>query len=309
MDAPVLAPLWLRVGAAITRRLPAGRYRAAAWLTRRVAAPFLARLPHRLGGSWFVCDPGDAIAAQAYFGGVYEPQETAITQALLAPGATFVDVGANWGYFTLLAARRLGARGAVIALEPDPRMCGALRANVALNGLSSVTVLELAAADRAGTVPLLGFDQAGGNYGLSRMAPRGEEPPGSFAVTASTLDDVFAELRLTRVSLLKMDIEGGEARALAGLRRSFEAGVVDRLLLEVHPQQLEESGSSVAQVFELLERAGFRGWTVDHSPRATRRAAYARRVDVRTYLRPLDARQPLDAWAHCLCARRGIDPL
>jgi len=262
-----------------------------------------------LGGSSFTCNPRDGYSAHAFFAGIYEPQETAIVQAVLAPGATFVDVGANWGYFTLLAASRVGPRGSVVALEPDPRMCNALRANVALNRLTNVTMLEVAATERGGSVRLLGFDPSAGNYGVSRVTSESVERPGTFTVAAKALDDVLVGLGLTRVSLLKMDIEGGEIRALAGLRRSLETGVVERLLLEVHPRQLEEAGGSVREVFELLERAGFRGWRVDHSPRATRRAAYARHLNVRSYLLPFDRRQPLDPWPHMLWAQRNVEPL
>jgi len=309
VNAPVPAPLWLRVGAAITRQLPVGRYRAAQWFAHRTAAPFLARLPRRLGGSRFLCDPRDGYAAHAYFAGVYEPQETAVVQALLSAASTFVDVGANWGYFTLLTAPRVGPCGLVVSIEPDPRMCVALRANVALNGFSNVTVLEVAAAEHGGTVPLVAFDPTRGNYGLSRLARPGMEPAGNVAVAARALDDVFAELGLTRVSLLKMDIEGGETSALAGLRRSLEAGIVERILLEVHPQELAQLGTSTDEVFEMLLGAGYRGWALDHSARASRRAAYARQLNAREYLRPFHPGQPLDAWPHLLWARRGDDPL
>jgi len=301
-------PLWLRIAAALVRQLPVGRYRATAFLARRVAKPFLARLP-AAGGLWFQCDARDASAAQAYFAGAYEPQETALIKAVLVPDSTFVDVGANWGYYTLLAAQHVGARGSVIAIEPDPRMCAALRANLALNGFSKVAVLEIAAAEHRGTLPLLAFDPAGGNYGVSRLADPGSEPISSMAVAARPLDDVLVDLGLTRVSLLKMDIEGGEAAALAGLRKSLEAGIVERILLEVHPRELEKLGTSADEVFELLRGAGYQGWAIDHSPRANRRAAYARRLVAQEYLRPFHPGQPLDAWPHLLWTRTGKDLL
>ena len=62
------------------------------------------RLPWDAGGYWFECDPRDAIAREVCFTGRYEPQETALVRTILRPGMSFVDVGANWGYFTLLAA-------------------------------------------------------------------------------------------------------------------------------------------------------------------------------------------------------------
>ena len=230
-------------------------------------------------------------------------------QAVLSPGSTFVDVGANWGYFTLLAAPRVGSQGSAIAVEPEPRMCSTLRANLTLNDFPNVTVLEIAATEREGTVSLLPFDQSTGNFGLSRVARAQEKHPEGIPVAGRALDDVFAELRIRRVSLLKMDIEGGEGRAIGGLRRSLTTGVVERILLEVHPPQLAQLGSSVDEMFALLEHAGFRGWVLDHSPAASRHAAYARRLTAGTYLRPFDPADKLDAWPHLLWARRGEDPL
>jgi FkbM family methyltransferase len=309
VDSPGPAPVWLRAVAAVSRRLPAGRYRAVAALGRRVRRPFLGRLPRRLGGAWFRCEPRDTIGAQAYFGGIYEPQETALAQAVLAPGATFVDVGANWGYFTLIAAGRVGAAGAVVALEPDPRMSEALRANVALNRLGNVTVLEIAATERAATVELMTVPLSAGNSGLSSLAPPNARGVERIAVQGRPLDDVLAELGHARIALLKMDIEGAEARALAGLRGCLADGRVERVLLELHPRALEALGSSVEEVFAQLSGAGLSPWSVDHSPEGYRRAAYARRLDAASYLRPFQPGDVLDAWPHLLWVRPGCEPV
>jgi hypothetical protein len=73
-----------------------------------------------------------------------------------------------------------------------------------------------------------------------------------------------------------------------------------RILLELHPAQLAEHGTGVAQVVAALHAAGYRGWTIDHSPPAGRRAAYARHARPEDFLHPLDAADPLDAWPHQL---------
>src|SRR5512142_2823283 len=115
------APLWIRAAAAMIRRLPAGRYRAAHWIGRRVREPFWAALPADLGSLQFHCDLRDGLMREACLTGRYEPQETALLGRLLAPGMTFVDVGANWGYFTLVGAHLVGRAGRVISVEADPR--------------------------------------------------------------------------------------------------------------------------------------------------------------------------------------------
>jgi tRNA G37 N-methylase Trm5 len=127
------------------------------------------RLPEELGGGFFRCDLRDSIAREVCFTGRYEPQETALVRALLGPGMSFVDVGANWGYFTLLAAHQVGRSGRVISLEPDPRLFPVLADNIAVNHLSQVTALQVAAGSESGSLTLAGFDEAGDNFGLSRV--------------------------------------------------------------------------------------------------------------------------------------------
>jgi len=126
-------------------------------------------MPDEYGGALFWCDLSDAIARDACLIGAYEPPVTQIFTRLLRPGATVVDLGANWGYFTLMAAQLAGPGGRVLALEPDPRMFDLLERNVRLNGLTTVDAFPLAAgADRA-TRTLAGYAEGTGNRGTSRI--------------------------------------------------------------------------------------------------------------------------------------------
>ena len=160
------APGWLRAVAWAVRRLPAGRYRAMNALPRRLR--FAARLPREVGGWRFACDLRDLTAREAFFTGRYGPQETALLGAALRPGATFVDVGANWGYFTLLAAHRVGPAGRVVALEPDPRLFALLRANLAANGIGWAVALPWRRRTARGPSPSRGTTPRGATGGSRR---------------------------------------------------------------------------------------------------------------------------------------------
>src|SRR6266566_1848196 len=138
------APCWVRLSAALIRHLPAGRYRTMQKLPRPCSA-FLMHLPEEVGGYSFRCDLRDTISREVCFTGRYEPQETALGRSTWRPGMSFVDVGANWGYFTLLAASLVGTNGRVLSLEPDPRLFSILRDNIVRSGLNQVTALQLAA--------------------------------------------------------------------------------------------------------------------------------------------------------------------
>ncbi len=95
------------------------------------------------------------ITREVCFAGVYEPHISAMLRLLLGPPATFVDVGANWGYFTLLSSKLVGSEGRVISIEPDPRVFPVLEQNVALNNLTNVECFQQAASDGPGTVEVV----------------------------------------------------------------------------------------------------------------------------------------------------------
>lgn len=303
------APAWVRLAATIIRRLPAGRYRAMNRVSRRPPSAFLMQAPEELGGYVFKCDLRDSMAREVCFTGRYEPQETALVRAILRPGMTFVDGGANWGYFTLLAAHLVGESGRVISLEPDPRLFPILQENVRRNELSQVTTLQLAAADRPGTLTLAGYDERNGNWGLSKLIDRPALGSTTFQVASQRLDAVLDEHRIDEVDLLKMDIEGAEDLALRGMSVGLARHRHRRILLEVHPTILAERGRTARDVLELLTENGYVGWWIDHSLVGTRRVAYTRSPDPRHLLRPLCAAGPLDAWPHMLWLSPGLEPL
>jgi len=265
------------------------------------------RMPDEVGGYPFHCDLRDTISREVCFTGRYEPQETVLVRSILRPGMSFVDVGANWGYFTLVAASLVGPSGRVLSLEPDPRLFSILQENIRRSGLDQVTLMQLAAASQSGTLPLAGYSEDGGNFGISRIAANSGEHEKLFQVSSQSLDNILEQQGLSSVDLMKMDIEGAEAFAIAGLEKSLIRRKVKRLLLELHPVQLAEHGSTVSAVTEKLQSAGYRAWTIDHSSIATREAAYKKGISTNALLRPFDSSSQYDAWPHQLWLAPGID--
>ncbi len=301
------APAWVRLAATFIRLLPVGRYRMMHTICRHPPPKFLMRMPAELGGYTFNCNLRDTISREVCFAGFYEPQETALVRSLLQPGMSFVDVGANWGYFTLLAASLVGRRGRVLSLEPDPRLFQILKENIDRNRLDQVMALQLAAASESGTLTLAGYDEGSDNFGVSRLVTGDGEGKGLFQVKADSLDSILEQHDLHSVDLLKMDIEGGEVLALAGLEESLQKRRVKRLLLELHPAQIAELGSSANTLMRKLQAAGYVAQTIDHSSRATRRAAYNKAKDPASWLRPFTIFDELDAWPHQLWTAPGVE--
>jgi len=296
-------PWWVDPAAELIQRLPAGRYRVLNWIGRRGADPFWARMPAELGSLFFRCDLRDGIMREVCLTGRYEPQETALLQQILRSGMTFVDVGANWGYFTLCAAHLVGRTGRVVSMEVDPRACRTLRANIERNKLEAVTLLEIAASDAPGVLRLHEYEPCAnesGNFGLTGAEAKGNSHR-QFDVAASPIDDVLDRAGIAQVDLLKMDIEGSEGRALAGLRRALGDRRIKFLLLEVHPQYLRDQGTSVERIVADLRGYGYRAWKIDHSPSAHRRIASGK-MEITSALTPLADMDDLGPWPHLLWA-------
>jgi FkbM family methyltransferase len=303
IDTPLAGtPIWVSAAAAVIRRLPAGRIRAMNWVGGQQLDPFWTKLPTDLGSLSFQCDLRDGLMREVCFTGRYEPQETAVLRHLLHPGMTFVDVGANWGYFTLIGAHLVGSTGRVLSVEADPRAARTLRANVGRNALQSVQVYDIAASDGPGLLTFQEYEpeaRDSGNFGVAQSmgVVSGRR---YFKVASRALDDVLDEAGVTRVHVMKMDIEGGEARAIAGLRRRLSANLIDCISMEVHPDHLRDLGSSAPQVIAELRGHGYRPWRIDHS-RAAFRAAAATGASVPAMLTPLDGDgRDLGDWPHLL---------
>jgi FkbM family methyltransferase len=294
----VAPPSWIRALGAVVRRMPRGRYRLVSSL-RASAQPFVATLAGDAGGARFGCDLSDEIAREVCLTGCYEPPVTRLLQRRLHVGAVMVDVGANWGYFTLVAAAAVGRSGRVLALEPDPRQFERLVENIRLNNFSHVTATSSAAAACPGSAVLAGYREQSGNRGVSRIDAAASEP--RFDVECIAVDDLT--INFPRVDVVKIDVEGAELDVLRGMECGLARERYRAILLELHPDLLRQQAIDPDTCLRLLADAGYRGWTIDQSRRVYTRAADAP-VPAQELLRPLDdwSRHP---WPHLLWLAPG----
>jgi len=299
------APPAVRALSRVLRWMPVGRYRLIYESRRFAIAPFVARLPPDLGGLSFHCDLRDSVAREVCYTGRYEPQETQLASRMLHEGDVFVDVGANWGYFTLAAAHWVGPSGRVLAFEPEPRLFRLLRMNVAQNALKQVQTRRLAIADRSRRVPFTAFVASGDNWGQSRAA---HGTVVDFVADAAALDDVLDGAGVGRVTLTKIDVEGGEAAALAGMQRGLQAGRYTYVLIECHPSLLQQRGHGEEDTLRPLVDARYRLWTIPHTPQLHRLAARGK-LSTGELLRPYVRGAFASSWPHVLAAAPGApDP-
>lgn len=187
-----------------------------------------------------------------YVCGSFEPNEFNFLDGLLKPGMVFVDVGANDGYYTLFASRRVGPGGRVVSVEPSSRERGHLERNLARNGIGNVEIVPAALGAAAGHADLhLAHGVHTGHNTLGRFAHDDVVPARVERVPLETLDAVVTRLALPRVDVIKIDVEGGEANVIAGARAML-AKMRPVLMMEVSDGALQAQGSSEAALLEML---------------------------------------------------------
>jgi FkbM family methyltransferase len=191
-------------------------------------------------------------ATGAHPGYALETTEPVLQAALgdhLRPGDVFYDLGASVGFFTLLAAKLVGPDGAVVAFEPDPRNAAVLRANVERDGLGNVTVVEQGVSRASGSVRFAMVDSTASHF--ARGGEAGIEVP------VTSLDDFLARGGHRPPTLVKLDIEGEEVRALRGAR-GLLTGVRPTVISGVHQteQTIREPVSATGYSLTMLEDEG-----------------------------------------------------
>ena len=168
---------------------------------------------------------------------------------LLRPGDLLVDVGANFGFWALAAARR-GCR--VIAVEPVPDTRARLAANAARNGLAErVETVAEALSDSDDTLTIA---VPGGESGQATAHPGDGVDIASFSVPARTLDDLLGD---RPVRFLKIDVEGHEPAVLRGARRVLASGQIEYVLIELASPVMTRTGGSAAALIDVLEGHGY----------------------------------------------------
>lgn len=206
--------------------------------------------------------PDQQIDRFIFFWGCWEPNETWVIRKLLRKDDVFVDVGANDGYFSLLASTLVGPSGRVLALEPFPTTAVELRANISLNALTNITVIESAASDGADELQLTMPTRAG--TGMTTLRPVDGT---SCRVTCVRLDSLFAHGPAPR--LVKIDVEGAELKALRGLEGLLVRDDPPHILCEVTASYLEQVGDSMHELYSWMEEFGYSAYLVrDHELQA-----------------------------------------
>jgi FkbM family methyltransferase len=210
------------------------------------------------------------ILAHLGAGRFYEPDVAEVFLRVLREGDTVIDIGANAGFFTMLAAALVGPTGRVVSFEPDPANGARLRRNLEINGFGHVTLVDRPALDELGTVDFfINSDDSGGNAlwnpGQFPGNVRSQAALRLMKLEGTTVDAEVERLALPPVKLLKVDTEGADHKVLRGARRLLAGGGVPFVVSELHEFGLQKMGSDQRAFREELVAMGYDTFLLQYS--------------------------------------------
>ncbi|MDX6689337.1 MAG: hypothetical protein QOG15_794 [Solirubrobacteraceae bacterium] len=222
-----------------------GRLRPLEWLLRRGALQVRGGMGSRL---WLSARHIEPWSAQAYgtLSGDHEPMVSEALRRTLPDGGVFIDVGANAGFTSMLAARLVGSHGTVVAIDPQAECAAAVRAHAALNGFSHVHVVEAAAAAVSGEAEIIVVKDSL----WTRLATVGghELEQRREVVRTVSLDDLVSSGEAPIPDVVKIDVEGAELDVIAGMAE---------LLLEARPVVVCEMHGTNAAFAAVMREHGY----------------------------------------------------
>jgi len=247
-------PGWRFAGEYYDQRLWMACRRGTLWEAAKKRDPGMPLLLSWYDGTTVDVTLGNDNSLCLYVCGSFEPNEFAFLDRVLRPGMVFVDVGANDGYYTLFAARRVGPSGRVVAAEPSSRERAHLQRNLGRNGLDNVSVVPAAIGAAVGLADLhLAHGVHAGHNTLGSFAHDDVVRASLERVPIEPLDAVIARLGLARVDFVKIDVEGAEARVIAGASTVLNS-MRPLLLLEVNDKALRAQGNCADTLIATLRQ-------------------------------------------------------
>jgi FkbM family methyltransferase len=197
--------------------------------------------------------------------GEFEPESERFVAATIRGGDWMIDVGANCGLFSLIAAARCGPFGRVIAIEPDSDLCAYIRKSLLANWLHDrVRVLDVAASDVEDVVEMVSLGERRGD---TRIAPAASDAPMfarscltavtsvSFSANTRRLDDIVPVDM--PIKLLKIDAEGHEVEVLRGARRLFQTRSIENMMIEVSMEYQGRKFRAFLEEIRLIVELGY----------------------------------------------------
>ncbi|MBM0743189.1 FkbM family methyltransferase [Phormidium sp. CLA17] len=201
---------------------------------------------------------GNDTSSQLFVGGRYDPNEFYFLSRILAPGMTFLDIGANEGLYTLFGAKIVGSEGQVLSFEPSLREFQRLQKNLSLNcDITSVKLFQIALSNKAGIQSLkIANSEHSGQNTLGDFVHEGVTCSNTEMVSVQQLDNLIEEMSVQRIDIIKIDVEGAEFLVFEGSRNVIER-FHPLICFELLDSALQNQGSSSVSLLRYLRDLGY----------------------------------------------------
>ena len=218
------------------------------WATERLAKTYF--------GAAMQVSLSDMLGSYIYHFSVWEPHISAFIGSRLRPGNVFCDIGANVGYYSLLASHAVGPSGKVVAIEPAPTTLAALRRNIALSAAANIRVVEAAVSDRPSTTTLYS-GPAWNRFGEATLVPSRSHGDVT-TVSVLPLGQILHPDELRAARLIKIDAEGPILTSLLDTINQYAPDM--EIIVELADAQLLPGSPSPEEIVQRFAAAGFRAF-------------------------------------------------
>jgi FkbM family methyltransferase len=228
------------------------------WALQCLCAAGIKTVNHHLaGGGRMILDTNDRLARQMRCEAAFEPAVRREIERIASRCVNVIDIGANIGYYTILASKLIGPDKWVYSFEPQPRVVTKLRRNIAASGLHNVAVFPFALSDASGSVPFHVPVEGGESHGSMHANGRFEVMK-VVNVETQRLDDVLSTLGGPAIGLLKMDAEGAELLIFHGAAGLLSGPNRPVLVFEACEENCRPFGYCVFDLLQYVRSFGYK---------------------------------------------------
>lgn len=221
------------------------------YISDRIISLFIPKKLHIAEGV-VILDQNDVGVSGSLALGLHDPFEIEQFRKDIQPGMTVIDIGANIGYYTVIAAYHVGTQGQVLSFEPEQNNFDLLQKNIKANNFTWAKAYKTALSDTSGSRSLFLADSHTGIYSFANN----RNSKHHIQVITNTLDNYLEKEKVNKVDIIKMDIEGGEMLAIDGMKKTITNNPRLILFVEFYPQAIERLGRKPIELLEKINALG-----------------------------------------------------
>jgi FkbM family methyltransferase len=261
-----------------------------------------------LGAFKMVVSLDDDVSRDIYENRWYDEErwQTSVFMSHLQPGMSVLDLGGNIGFYTMMARSIIGPEGRVVTFEPYPRSAAMIRASIEANDYKNVTVVQAGVSDSDSTGKLYLSPDSWAEHSLLDLEHSKPSADGyTMDVELVTVDRALEKLNHNfHVDIIKIDIEGGEWRAVHGMTKVLACNPKLTIMTEFWPHGFSRAGSAPQQYLDFLQDAGFAIANMNAKTQKIEPMTVEQMVELTNSKAKLTWRDPIKGWCtNLLCTR------